>query len=90
MHTVVFDGIVRELGAVSTRRGVFRLLGGAAAMGAGLVLGGESLAKGKSHGKAKVQGHGKGKGKAAASRARRPRARRARRSPSATRTRPAP
>ena len=79
MKTMAFDGIVREMSEVSTRRGVFRLLGGAAAMSAGLVLGGESLAKGKNHGKAK------GKGPS------RPRARgRARRSPFATRTRPGP
>jgi hypothetical protein len=65
MKTMAFDGIVREMSEVSTRRGVFRLLGGAAAMSAGLVLGGESLAKGKNHGKATVQGRqarGKGKG----------------------------
>ena len=56
MNTMAFDGIVREMSEVSTRRGAFRLLGGAAAMSAGLVLGGESLAKGKDkgHGKAKV------------------------------------
>jgi hypothetical protein len=63
MKTMAFDGIVREMSEVSTRRGVFRLLGGAAAMSAGLVLGGESLAKGKNHGKAKVQGHGQARGK---------------------------
>ena len=61
MKAVAFDGITRELGEVSTRRNVFRLLGGAAAMSAGLVLGEESLAKGKDRGKAKVQGHGKGR-----------------------------
>ena len=63
MKTMAFDGIVWEMSEVSTRRGVFRLLGGAAAMSAGLVLGGESLAKGKNHGKAKVQGHGQARGK---------------------------
>jgi len=63
MKTMACDGIVHEMSEVSTRRGVFRLLGGAAAMSAGLVLGGESLAKGKNHGKAKVQGHGQARGK---------------------------
>ena len=62
MKTMAFDGIVREMSEVSTRRGVFRLLGGAAAMSAGLVLGGESLAKGKNHGKAKAAAHRKGQG----------------------------
>src|SRR5215203_6889766 len=65
MDTVVFDGIVREMGEVSTRRNFTRLLGGAVALGAGLALGGESLAKGRNHGKAKSQGSvaAQGKGK---------------------------
>ena len=65
MKTVVFDGIVREMGEVSTRRGFVRLLGGAAALGAGLALGGDSLAKGKRHGKARAEAHSKAKGKGA-------------------------
>jgi hypothetical protein len=66
MDTAVFDGIVREMGEVSTRRSFARLLGGAVALGAGLAFGGESLAKGKSHGKAHAQAKGKSAGKAAA------------------------
>ena len=34
MQAPVFDGITRDLGEVSTRRRFFRLLGGAAALGA--------------------------------------------------------
>jgi hypothetical protein len=71
MKAIAFDGITRELGEVSTRRSLVRLLGGAAAMGAGLVLThrAEAFAKSKSHGKAKSESHGhvraagKGKGK---------------------------
>lgn len=59
MNTTVFDGIVQEMGAVSTRRGFARLLGGAVALGAGLALGGDSLAKGKGNGKARAEGRGK-------------------------------
>src|SRR4249919_2602034 len=44
MNTQVFDGIVRGLEGISTRRNVFRFLGGAAALGAGLALRGSSLA----------------------------------------------
>jgi len=66
MNTVVFDGIVREMGEVSTRRSFTRLLGGAVALGTGLALGGESLAKGKSHGKAQAQGKAKSAGQVAA------------------------
>jgi hypothetical protein len=51
MNTVVFDGIVRELGAVSTRRSFFRLLGGAAAVGGGLALTTHEESLGKSRGK---------------------------------------
>jgi hypothetical protein len=50
MHAMAFDGITRELDELATRRGLFRLLGGAA-LGAGLVLGGESVAGGKSKGR---------------------------------------
>jgi hypothetical protein len=51
METVVFDGIAREIGSVSTRRRFFRLLGGAAALGAGAAVSGNGLARGKSGGK---------------------------------------
>jgi hypothetical protein len=66
MNTAVFDGMVQDLGAVSTRRGFARLLGGAVALGAGLALGGDGLAKGKSHGKAHAQAKATSAGKAAA------------------------
>ena len=82
MDTTAFDGIVRELGAVSTRRGFTRILGGAVALGAGLALGGESLAKGKGRDNARSEARGNERV--------RPRRRRARRSPSATRTRRGP
>jgi len=55
MKTVTFDGITRDLDQLSTRRGVFRLLGSAAAVGAVTVVGlGESAT-------AKQKGKGKGK-----------------------------
>jgi hypothetical protein len=57
MNTEVFDGIVREMGEVSTRRNFFRFFSGAAALTAGLALGGASLAKGKSHGRARSEKH---------------------------------
>src|SRR3954447_23158004 len=69
MKATAFDGITRNLSDVSTRRSFVRLMGGAAAMGAGLVLmtHAESAAKSKQHGKAKSQSHGPvraaGKGK---------------------------
>src|SRR4051795_10142864 len=69
MKSVMFDGITRDLGDVSTRRSFVRLFSGAAAMGAGLVLTqrSESAARGKGHGHAKSQSHGPvraaGKGK---------------------------
>jgi hypothetical protein len=66
MDTVVFDGIVREMGEVSTRRNFTRLLGGVVALGAGLALGGESLAKSKNHGKAHAQAKAKSAGRVAA------------------------
>ena len=49
MQTPVIDGIARDLGAVSNRRGVLRLLGGSAALGAVVAMGrGETeAAKGK-------------------------------------------
>ena len=84
MNKAAFDGLTRELGQVATRRSVFSLLAGAAAMSAGLVLGdgGESLARGKRSATAR-----RSRTRAGTSRRR---GRRARRSPSATRTRPAP
>jgi hypothetical protein len=60
MDTVVFDGIARELGTVSTRRNFFRFLGGAAAVGAGLAVSGDGLAKGKSRGNQGVTAQGRG------------------------------
>jgi hypothetical protein len=69
MKAMVFDGMTRNLGDVSTRRSFIRLFSGAAAMGAGLVLmnRAESSARGKGHGKAKSESHGNvraaGKGK---------------------------
>jgi hypothetical protein len=65
MNTAVFDGIAREMGGVSTRRSFFRLFGGAAALSAGLALGGSSLAKGKSHGKSKAHSEGRAHGRSA-------------------------
>jgi hypothetical protein len=61
MKAMAFDGITRELGAVSTRRGFVSMLGGAAALSAGLTLSahGDGLAKGKNRGKAKAEGRGK-------------------------------
>jgi hypothetical protein len=61
MNTTVFDGLVQNLGEVSTRRSFARLLGGAVALGAGLALGGESLARGKGHGTARAEGRRTGK-----------------------------
>jgi hypothetical protein len=71
MKAMAFDGMARELGDVSTRRSFIRLFGGAAAMGAGLVLANrvESSARSKGHGNARSAAHGdvraagKGKGK---------------------------
>ena len=65
MKATVFDGITRELGAVSSRRSFFHLLGGAAVVGSGVALLGsdKAQAKGKSHGKARVEGHGNGPAK---------------------------
>lgn len=60
MDMVVFDGITRDMSEVSSRRGFFRLLGGAAAIGAGLAVSGNSLAKGKGRGQAAVTAQGKG------------------------------
>ncbi len=59
MRTALFDAITRDLGTVSTRRGIFRLLGGAAAASSvGLIAGQDADAKakrrGKSNGRAQV------------------------------------
>jgi hypothetical protein len=62
MNTAVFDGIVREIGEVSTRRSFVRLLGGAAALSASVALGGSSLAKGKDQGSGKDRGEGRDRG----------------------------
>lgn len=58
MKAMAFDGIARELRGASTRRSFFRLLGGAAAVGAGLALttGEQAQAKGKNRGKVRSQG----------------------------------
>lgn len=72
MNTVAFDGLVQELGSVSTRRSIFRLLGGVAAVGAGLAVTANDESMAKSRGKASrgrgrdndaVSAQGKGKGK---------------------------
>ena len=60
MKAMAFDGIARELGDGATRRGFFRLLGGAAALGAGLALGNDSLAKGKRDGTSRGESDRKG------------------------------
>ena len=62
MQAPIFDGITRELGAVSTRRTFMRLFGGAAAMGAvTLVAGGETQAKSRGRNQGQVSAQGKGK-----------------------------
>jgi hypothetical protein len=61
MNTEVFDGIVREIGEVSTRRSFIRLLGGAATLGASMTLGGSSLARGKGHDAGKDRGEERGR-----------------------------
>ena len=65
MDATTFDGISRNIGTVSTRRGFVRLLGGAAAVGAVVAAGTDTLARGKGHGKGReqVSAQGKGKGK---------------------------
>ena len=65
MKAMAFDGIARELGEASTRRSIFRLLGGAAAMGAGLAMttGEQIRAKGKDRDKARSQGQVMAQGK---------------------------
>ncbi|MFN8593699.1 MAG: hypothetical protein U0031_19735 [Thermomicrobiales bacterium] len=66
MNTVNFDGLARDLGTASSRRGFFRLLGGAAAVGAGLALTahdeglGKSRTKGKREAKAAARQQGDG------------------------------
>jgi hypothetical protein len=59
MKAMMFDGLTRDLGEGSTRRSLLRLLGGAAAVGAGIDLTGreESFARAKGHGTAKAQAH---------------------------------
>ena len=56
MNGTAFDGISRDLGQRSTRRGFLRLLGGAAAVGAVATvgLGGKSQAKKKKPGKVTI------------------------------------
>ncbi|MCA9863463.1 MAG: hypothetical protein KC432_10600 [Thermomicrobiales bacterium] len=54
MDATTFDGISRNLGAVATRRGFTRLLGGAAALGTAF-SGDESQARRQGHGKGRAQ-----------------------------------
>lgn len=54
MDATTFDGISRNLGAVATRRGFTRLLGGTAVLGA-VLSSEESQARGKGHGKGREQ-----------------------------------
>ena len=62
MQAPVFDGITRELGERPSRRGVMRLLGGAAAMGAvGLVVGSDAEAKRRGRNQGQVTAEGRGK-----------------------------
>jgi hypothetical protein len=63
MKAQMFDGMARELGQVVTRRSMFRLLGGAAAMGTGLAMAAqdESLGKGRSNNKNRSKSSGKGR-----------------------------
>jgi hypothetical protein len=65
MDTTTFDRISRNLGSVSTRRGMLRLLGGAAALGAGLALSAqdETLGKGRGKGNGREQVSAQGKSK---------------------------
>jgi hypothetical protein len=56
MKTVTFDGIARELGQMSTRRSVFRLLGGATAASAVAILGLNESASAKRKGKGGAKG----------------------------------
>jgi hypothetical protein len=58
MNTGVFDGIVREMGTVSTRRRFFHLLGGATAAGAGLAVVAHEESLGKKRKKGKHHHHG--------------------------------
>jgi hypothetical protein len=51
MDATTFDGISRNLGSVSTRRGFVRLLGGAASVGAVLAAGTDALARNKRNSK---------------------------------------
>ena len=65
MKMSAFDGIVRELGEGSTRRGFFSYLGGAVAAGAGLTLaiGEHAEAEGTNRGKARDRGEVKAQGR---------------------------
>lgn len=67
MDATTFDGISRNLGSVSSRRCFVRLLGGTAAVGAVLVAGTDTLARGKRNSRGRdrdqVSAQGKGKGK---------------------------
>ena len=54
MDATTFDGISRNLGAVSTRRSFARLLGGAAVLGA-VLSSEESQARGRGHGQGRDQ-----------------------------------
>jgi hypothetical protein len=67
MKALQFDGITRELGDHATRRGFFRLLGGAAALSAGLVLTTQDDSLAKNRGKQHGQHHGKQQGSGRAS-----------------------
>ena len=71
MDATTFDGMSRQLGSVSTRRSMLRLLGGAAAVGTILAAGSDSLARkklngngnGNGNGREQVSAQGKAKGK---------------------------
>jgi hypothetical protein len=54
MKAMQFDGLSRDLGQVATRRSFFRLVGGAAAMGAGMALASQDTSAGKRRGGKKV------------------------------------
>ncbi len=60
MQVPGIDGIARELGEVSTRRSVLRLLGGAVAMGAVAVVSRGESAEAKRKGKKKNKNKGQG------------------------------
>lgn len=62
MDATTFNGISRNLSSVATRRSMFRLLGGAAALGAGVALAVPDETLGKNRGKGRSQGRNQGKG----------------------------